>query len=374
MRIGLMEKKRWHLIRCMATACLAGVMWAAQAQPGIMPQDWSQWVQPVPLQNKFADSGYYVWCGAVVKGEDRKYYMFYSRWPHAQGFEAWPAASEIALAVADKPQGPFKHEKVVLPARGTAYWDGTATHNPAVIVYKGMYYLYYMGTSYGQPLQPGEAYTPNWWRCRNTQRIGVAVSNRPDGEWTRYDKPVLDVSSDIIAWDALLVSNPAPALYKDSVVLVYKQVSKSAELRGGKVTFGVAFAASPHGPFTKHPNRIFEPASGTKEWMVAEDPFVWYHKNTFYAIVRDVTGSFSGEAGALAGLYSHNAMQWLPMPAPKVIGYHFMWQGGQPSASKLERPWLLFEKGKPQYLYGATRADVQQTNSFNVAIPLKQNQ
>jgi predicted GH43/DUF377 family glycosyl hydrolase len=366
-----MEKKYRYWVCCLETVFLSLVVLSATAQAGDMPQDWSKWVQQVPLQNKFADSGYYVWCGSVVKGEDRKYYMFYSRWPHAQGYEAWPAASEIALAVSDKPEGPFRHKKVVLPARGTAYWDGTATHNPAVIVYKGRYYLYYMGTSYPQPLLPGEAYTPNWWRCRNTQRIGVAVSNRPDGEWTRYNKPVLDVAIDSTAWDALLVSNPAPAVYKDSIVLVYKQVSKSAELRGGKVTFGVAFAASPLGPFAKHPNRIFEPAAGTKEWMVAEDPFVWHYNHTFYAIVRDVTGSFSGEAGALTGLYSADAIRWQPMPVPKVIGYHFVWQGGLPSASKLERPWLLFEQGKPKYLFGATRADVQQTNSFNVAIPLK---
>ena len=328
-------------------------------------------VQPVPLTNKFIDPGYFVWCGSVTKGEDNKYYMLYSRWPLADGFESWPISSEIAVAVSEKPGGPFKYVKTALPARGTRYWDGSASHNPTVTKYKGKYYLFYMGTSCTVPINKKEAYTNNWWKYRNTQRIGVAVADKPDGEWKRLDKPVLDVSNDSSAYDALMVSNPAATFdQKGRVILLYKQVEKTAKISGGKVRFGVAFSDSPFGPFKKQEKPIFEIKDAGKEWMVAEDPFVWYQKGYYLAIVRDVIGKFTGEGGALALMISKNGTDWQPAKFPKVIGKSFLWGDGSANISQLERPCLLLENGIPKYLYGATRADKQQQLSYNVAVPL----
>jgi predicted GH43/DUF377 family glycosyl hydrolase len=328
-------------------------------------------VQPVPQSNKFIVPGYYVWCGSVTKGDDGKFYMLYSRWPLADGYEAWPVSSEIAVAVSDHPGGPFKHVKVALPARGTKFWDGSATHNPGVVKHNGKYYLFYMGTSCTAPIKKREAYTDNWWRYRNTQRIGVAVADRPDGEWKRLDKPVLSVSADSTAYDALMVSNPA-ATFDDNgrVILLYKQVCKTEKINGGSVRFGVAFADSPFGPFKKHDKPIFEVNDGGKDWMVAEDPFVWFQEGTYLAIVRDVVGKFTGDSGAWALMVSKNGTDWQPAKHPKVIGSTFYWEGGVAGASKLERPCLYLENGVPKYLYGATRADNAQTLSFNVAVPL----
>ena len=330
-------------------------------------------VQPVPHANKFIDPGYYVWCGSVTKGDDGKFYMLYSRWPLDDGFEAWPVTSEIAVAVSDHPGGPFKHLKVALPARGTNFWDGSATHNPAVVKHDGKYYLFYMGTSCSVPIKKREAYTDNWWRYRNTQRIGVAVADKPDGEWKRLHKPVLDVSEDSTAYDALMVSNPAATFdEKGRVILLYKQVCKTEKISGGAVRFGVAFSDSPFGPFKKHDKPIFEINDGGKDWMVAEDPFVWFQDGNYLAIVRDVVGKFTGDSGAWALMISKNGTDWQPAKHPKVIGSTFFWEGGVASASKLERPCLYLENGVPKYLYGATRADKAQTMSFNVAVPLNQ--
>src|SRR5687768_18130661 len=54
-------------------------------------------------------------CSSVIKGEDGKYHMFYSRWSHGKreagddsmnyifnGFKGWCKYSEIAHAVSDK--------------------------------------------------------------------------------------------------------------------------------------------------------------------------------------------------------------------------------------------------------------------------------
>lgn len=333
--------------------------------------DLNAMVQPVPLTNKFIDSGYYVWCGSVTKGKDNKYYMLYSRWPLADGFESWPITSEIAVAVSNQPGGPFKHVKVALPARGTQFWDGSATHNPTIVHHKGKYYLFYMGTSCTVPIKKKEAYTNNWWKYRNTQRIGVAVADKPDGDWKRLDYPVLDISSDSTAHDALMVSNPAAAFdEKGKVILLYKQVGKSEKISGGKVRFGVAFSDNPFGPFKKQDQPIFEIKDAGKEWMVAEDPFVWYQKGYYLAIVRDVVGKFTGDGGAWALMVSKNGSNWQPAKHAKIIGRTFNWADGSVNISQLERPCLLLENGIPKYLYGATRADKGQTMSFNVAVPL----
>jgi len=330
-------------------------------------------VQPVPLANRFIDPGHYVWCGSVTKGKEGKFYLLYSRWPLAHGFYSWPVTSEVAVAVAETPAGPFKHLKVALPARGTQFWDGSATHNPAVVSYKGKYYLYYMGTSSNAEIKQPVPASGNWWHYRNSQRIGVAVADSPDGDWKRMDQPVLSVSPDSTAYDALMVSNPAACFNdKGEVILLYKQVCKNGKINGGQVRFGVAFAQSPFGPFTKYHQTIFDAKDGAKEWMVAEDPFVWFQQGTYLAIVRDVVGKFTGDSGAFALMVSRDGKAWSPAKHPKVIGSTFFWQNGVPSISKLERPCLYLENGIPQYLYGANRADKEQTMSFNVAVPLKQ--
>ncbi|NWJ51451.1 MAG: hypothetical protein HXX14_11365 [Bacteroidetes bacterium] len=330
-------------------------------------------VQSVPLSNKFIDPGYYVWCGSVTKGKNGKFYMLYSRWPLKDGFYSWPITSEIAVAISNNPVGPFKHLKVALPARGNKYWDGSATHNPTITQYRGKYYLYYMGTSASKEIKFPVKINDNWWSYRNTQRIGVAVADDPSGEWKRLDHPVLSVSKDSTAYDALMVSNPAAAFNeKGHVILLYKQVCKNGKINGGRVRFGVAFSETPFGPFIKHEKPIFEASDGGKEWMVAEDPFVWFQKGIYYAIIRDVVGKFTGDKGALALMFSSNGFDWKPTKYPKVIGSKFMWANNENSISQLERPCLYIEKGVPKCLYGATRANIEESLTFNVAIPLNQ--
>ncbi len=334
--------------------------------------DISAMVQPLPEKNKFIDSSYNIWCGSVAKGKNGKFYMLYSRWPKASGHEAWITHSEIALAKSDKPEGPYRHVKVIFPARGNQYWDGVCTHNPAVIQNKGKYYLFYMGSTGKSFVKPHTSYdNPNWWEYRNNQRIGVAVTDDPEGEWQRYDQPVLDVSKDSAAYDALLVSNPAITVdAKGKVILVYKQVEKNGTMKGGRVRFGVAFSTSLSGPFVKHASPVFEAKDGGKEWMVAEDPYLWTYKKSNYAIVRDVVGKFTGEAGALALLSSKNGMDWLPTKYPKVMPNHVQMEDGSMSEDKLERPCLYTEKGLPVLLFGALGLNHRQ-HSINVAVPLK---
>lgn len=333
--------------------------------------DISAMVQPVPEANRFILPDYNIWCGSMVKGNNGKFYLFYARWPKANGHEAWVTHSEIALARADKPEGPYQHLNVVFPARGPQFWDGVCTHNPAVMAHKGKFYLYYMGATGTAPVkQPASAGDPGWWQYRNNQRIGLAIADNPEGEWTRFDKPVLDVGTDSTAHDAMMVSNPAATVDKNGrVILVYKQVEKNGTIRGGKVRFGVAFSKAMTGPFVKHPTPIFEAKDRGSEWMVAEDPYLWHYKGKNYAIVRDVVGKFTGEKEALALLTSANGYDWQPAPYPKVIGKTVYQATGKPFDDKLERPCLYTEKGVPKLLFGAMGIQ-KRTHSMNIVVPL----
>lgn len=38
-------------------------------------------LQPLGEDNIFKSEEYYNWCSSIIKGEDEKYHLFYSRWP-----------------------------------------------------------------------------------------------------------------------------------------------------------------------------------------------------------------------------------------------------------------------------------------------------
>ena len=200
-------------------------------------------VQPVPPANRFAVPDYHVWCGAPVKGPDGRYHLFYSRWPTKVGFApGWAIHSEIAYAVSDQPQGPYRHVNVALPPRpvnpatGEKYWDGDVTHNANAFFHDGKYYLFYMGNR-----GDGKSYPMH----RNNQRVGVAIAEKPEGPWKRLDHPIVDISTNQADFDSLCVTNPSAAVRPDGgVVLVYKAVRYVAgKPMGGDVRFGVALAA-----------------------------------------------------------------------------------------------------------------------------------
>lgn len=332
-------------------------------------------VQPLPAENRFALEGYHVWCGAPVKGPDGKYHLFYSRWPKSVGFApGWAIHSEIAYAVADKPEGPYRHVNVALPPRplnpktGQKYWDGDVTHNPNVFFANGKFCLYYMG-NYGDK----KTYPTH----RNHQRIGVAIASNPQGPWQRFDEPIVTISDDSKAFDSLCVTNPAACLRPDGgVLLIYKAVQiEAGKIMGGKVRYGAALARAPEGPYVKQKGNIFEAEKGSKHWMLAEDPFLWHSKsygNRYYAIARDVVGTFSGEEGGICLFYSADGLQWTAATHPKVLGNQLRLADGS-NCGRIERPALLFDHDEPVLLFGALDGygkNRARPLSSNVQIPL----
>ncbi|MEL6592412.1 MAG: glycoside hydrolase family protein [Bacteroidota bacterium] len=321
--------------------------------------------------SKFEQSDWSVWGGSLIKGEDGKYHMFYSRWRKSLGW-AWETSSEIAHAVSDSPFGPFHFQAVALPARGAEYWDGLCTHNPTIHRFDGKYYLYYMGNT-----GDGQVYsTPGQIKLnpvhRNNQRIGVAVAESPNGPWQRLDKPIIDVSPNDDAPDALMASNPSITQRPDGTCLmIYKAVGKQKSgIWGGPVVHCVATAESPAGPFRKSDKLVFE-AKG--EDFPAEDPFIWYQEGQYRAIVKDMHGAFTDQGRALVLFESEDGFDWRLSAEPLLSTLQINWANGEKQdVDHLERPQLYLENGKPIALLCAYDVKDEQNvlHSFNVQIPI----
>jgi hypothetical protein len=348
---------------------LGGAISAAEPTEPRFALDLGAMVQPVPLTNRFADPAYFIWCGAPTRTADGRCHLYYSRWPVAAGFHpGWALHSEIAYAVADRPEGPYRHVNVALPARGREFWDGTTTHNPNIVQVNGKFCLFYMGNT-------GDGKYPEH---RNHQRVGVALADRPEGPWTRLDRPIIDVSPDPAAFDSLMVTNPAAAARPDGgILLIYKAAGITpGKPMGGTISYGAALADRPEGPYVKQAGNIFaaEGAAKGKHWMVAEDPFIWYSERygkRYWAITRDVVGSFSGANGGICLFESLDGLHWSPALQPKVLGRSFAIADGSDSRSTIERPALLLTDGIPTMLFGAMDGYRKHGKiSSNVQIPL----
>lgn len=329
--------------------------------------DLSRWMRPLRENSVFSDPEFNIWCGSVVEGDDGKFHMFYSRWPRSTGHNAWVTHSEIARAVSDSPFGPFRHAEVVLPERDRKYWDGACTHNPTVVRIGGRFYLYYMGNTGDREKTQGLN-----WQHRNNQRIGVAVADRPDGPWTRFDKPLIDISPDPNAPDALATNNPTVVERPDGgVLMIYKAVAKRGPLPfGGPVVHLAAVADSPLGPFTKQPRQIF---TGKGQFFAAEDPFIWHDGRRYLAIVKDMGGHFTGVNPSLALFESSDGLtDWHPAAHVLVSGLQVTRPDGSVwKLRKLERPQILQRGGKPVALYCAAADTPDLSGSFNLALPLE---
>ncbi|MFK7692033.1 glycoside hydrolase family protein [Paenibacillus sp. HJGM_3] len=331
---------------------------------------------PAPKNGGFRMEGYWVWCGSVVKGEDGRYHMFASRWPKSLPMHpGWIVASEVVRAVADRPEGPYAFQEVVLPARGAEYWDGRSTHNPHIVKHKDTYLLYYMGSTH--PLsdpEPGDGYGLSDPRCivgRANKRIGLATAKSVFGPWTRLDAPVLSTRPG--KFDSFLTSNPAPCVNEDgSVLLIYKARRYEGNTHG-RMTIGAAYAdhyAGPYRVLSEEP--IFPP-----DKFHLEDPFVWRSEDGYELIAKDMDGNVCGERHGGVHVRSRDGLHWELAEEPKAYSRHVRWDDGTEQVlGSMERPFLLFdEQGRPTHLFAAVSNGKtgfgDATETWNAVFPLK---
>ncbi len=60
-----------------------------------------------PLGRILELEGYFVWGTSPIVAPDGKIHLFFSRWDAKKGMGGWINGSEIAHAIADRPEGPY---------------------------------------------------------------------------------------------------------------------------------------------------------------------------------------------------------------------------------------------------------------------------
>lgn len=338
-------------------------------------KSFSDMMLPAPRTGGFRMCSYWVWCGSVVKGEDGRFHMFASRWPkYLPMHPGWLVASEIVRAVSDTPEGPYEFQEVVLPARGAQYWDGRCTHNPHILRYNDSYILYYTGSTHPfEDVQPGEKYGLEDPRCivaRSNKRVGIATAKSVFGPWMRLDEPILPTRPG--RFDSFLTSNPAPCIHEDgSVLLIYKARRFEGNIHG-RMTIGAAFADNFMGKYRVLKNETLFPS----EKIHVEDPFIWKTPEGYELIAKDMEGNVCGEAHGGIHAFSRDGLNWRVFEGRLAYSRKVRWDDGKEEVmGSLERPFILFNDGRPTHMFFAT-ADgsggfTNASNTWNMVIPLK---
>lgn len=297
--------------------------------------DIGKMIDPLGPEGIFREKGFFCWGPNLIAGEDGRYYLAYSRWGHDAGVDAWLTHSEIALAVADKVEGPYRHHSVLLSGRGDGHWDELMTHNPKLKRFGDTYYLYYISSRSG----------PTRGHIRDSQCTGVAVAEKLIGPYRRFDSPLLAPAEPIYN----VAVNPGVTMMPDGrTLMILKgdiEPRQPHEPMPQRVQ-ALAVGESPTGPFELLP----APAIADID---TEDASIWYDqpREQFYAVFH---------AHTYIGLItSDDGFTWRRANHYRVTGKCLKKSDGSTLVpERLERPSVFIENGQPRALcLGAATGD-----------------
>ncbi|QDH80327.1 hypothetical protein FKX85_15290 [Echinicola soli] len=352
------------------------------------------------------NEGYFVWGGSVIKGEDGRYHMFYSRWPSGDDqdkfTDGWLTASEIAYAVSDDADHGFKFVKTVVQGQGKERrpeaWDGQSVHNPHIQRFNGTYYLYHTGSTYPgeQPRGSSGAELSRRDLIQQSQQIGVitfhSIDDLLEGNIIRSENPLLSPRTRVKDENVLNPSPKGTEAKPDNLIVVNPAVVKrradgryllyfkgNLYIPNWRGVHGVAISDSPTGPFRQRDEFVFDVKDDDGKLASAEDPYVWYHEDSgfYYTVFKDFTGKITGGDPGLALMKSSDGIHWEKPDNAMFMPLSLKLKNGHTvEVNRLERPqFLIGEDGLPKVLYAACSLnplnEKRDGSSFNVQILLK---
>ncbi len=312
-----------------------------------------------PREGIYADPKMHTWGCSVIQ-EDGKSHMVLARWPRSIAFLAWLTHSVADYAVADKPEGPYRHVKTLLDSGGKGAVDQVTIHNPKIKKFGDAYYLYYISSqadvTYTKLIETARVgYShPVWKVLRANQRTFVATSDSLTGPYKRPDKVLVEPTGPI----ETLTVNPAITQGMDGEYVLVVKGDKPNETRFIR-NQAVGLSDSPTGPFEVQPKAVIDTFD-------TEDVSIWFDKTT---------GVFWGvyHAHTYIGLiYSRDGINWeLPKNhelTKNVIPFD---DGTTWTPGRMERPFILTnDQGQPTHLYVACFKDGR---TWNICLELKRS-
>ena len=211
---------------------------------------------------------------------------------------------------------------------GPGAWDENGVFTPSILVAEGRYYLFY--TAVPTPFSQDPP-TPTG--------IGIAVADSPDGPWAKSEgNPVLRPGPE--DWDGCRVDDSCLIVRDGKYWLYYK--GRGTGLTPAQTKMGVAIAASPTGPYEKHPEN---PLIGS-----GHEVCVWPHREGVAALVAPTGPEGSTVQYSEDGLHFTPKAQVKPPSAPgpfRTDGYQdvsygegITW-GISQRGGKTPRPYLV---------------------------------
>ncbi|MDP4693215.1 MAG: family 43 glycosylhydrolase [Opitutales bacterium] len=180
---------------------------------------------------------YYVWYAKIHKSE--------LGFPGGWSANTWYATSKDGVD--------WQEQGIAIDKGAPGAWDEGGAYTPNILAYKGKYYLAYTGVK--APFN-----IPH-----NLASIGMAVSDTPDGPWTKLgDKPMISPTDSYDAPDGFLCDDTVFVVREDKIWLYYKGYPKTIDAEGKDIrvrqrTFLlVAVADQPEGPYVKHGEILHE--------------------------------------------------------------------------------------------------------------------
>lgn len=220
-----MRKRIWIVV---VAGVVAGSGATAQSEVGTLKATYS------PAEGIGEEKGVMRRDPSDIIKVDGLYYVWYSKGKISPGYDAtiWYATS---------PDGRQWTEKGMALDKGEAgTWEGASVFTPNILVAEGRYWLFYTGTSrpFKKPFNPDS-------------KIGIAMSDSPDGPWERLtSNPALKNSNNREEFDSHLIDD-ACLIVRDGKYWFYfkgRQLGKPPS----KTKMGVAIADKPQGPYVKY--------------------------------------------------------------------------------------------------------------------------
>ncbi|MFI3248123.1 MAG: family 16 glycosylhydrolase [Rikenellaceae bacterium] len=278
-----------------------------------------------------------IWGCAPIYDDEGRVHVYYSTW---QNDGSWLVDSEIAHAVADHPEGPYRTLGTILDGR-EGKWDRHTIHNPSVYRIDGKYVLLYIGND---TLQQEPRWQDNGRVAENKQCVGMAISDSPYGPWERFDEPVVSFSPDSDnAWDSYCAVNPTMLKHPNGEYwLYYRSWDRHNDDRRKT---GLAIAKNLEGPYVKYGDKALIDHPEMKGQT--EDPYVFYYNEKFYCLIRDM-GNYDWLSSFL--LESDDGINWGEYQRSHHKGDHYY---PVSEKSRCERVQVLWRNGEPEYLFNA---------------------
>ena len=142
-------------------------------------------------------------------------------------------------------------------------FDSQATFTPNILSANGKYYLYYTGVKPTPGNKAGEFENNS---TTDITAIGVAISDSPDGPFTRVSEdPILKVSVEPEKFDSYRVDD-AVLMYRNGLYWLYYK-GRSRISGPGRTEMGVAFSQQAEGPFEKYHKTLLSNSHAVTLWQ-----------------------------------------------------------------------------------------------------------